>query len=108
MTHGTEATGATMPLVRTDSQHLTGMHERPPAGETEAGGFGDMLFRGLEEVNSLEQTHQELSLQAIVNPDSVNPHDVTIAASKANMALGITKAIVDRALQAYQEISTLR
>jgi flagellar hook-basal body complex protein FliE len=100
--------GSALPLARTDSQHLTGVNEQPPSGETQAGGFGEMLIRNLEQVNSLEQTHQELSVQSIINPDSVNPHDVTIAASKANMALSITKAVVDRALQAYQEIKNLR
>lgn len=100
--------GSAMPLMRTDSQHLTGLNEQPPSGESQPGGFGEMLFRNLEQVNSLEQTHQQLAIQSIVNPDSVNPHDVTIAASKANLALSITKAVVDRALQAYQEISNLR
>ena len=97
-----------MPLARTDPQHITGIHEQPPSGDTKQGGFGEMLFRKLEDVSNLEKQHQNLSIQSIVNPDSVNPHDVTIAAAKANMALSITKAVVDRALQAYQEISNLR
>jgi flagellar hook-basal body complex protein FliE len=62
----------------------------------------------LTRVSDLQKQHDQLSVQAVVNPDSVDPHDVTIAAAKANLSLSITKAVVDRALQAYQKISNLR
>jgi flagellar hook-basal body complex protein FliE len=38
----------------------------------------------------------------------VDTHDVTIAAAKANLSLSITKNVVDRVIQGYREISTLR
>jgi flagellar hook-basal body complex protein FliE len=44
----------------------------------------------------------------IINPDSVDPHDVTIAMAKANTSLQMTKTILDSALKAYREIISIR
>jgi flagellar hook-basal body complex protein FliE len=44
----------------------------------------------------------------ITDPDSVNVHDVTVALAEANLALSMTKAVVDRALAAYREIINVR
>ena len=63
---------------------------------------------GLGQVNRLEQDAQQLSIQAVTNPDSVDVHDVTIAAAKAELALSITKNVVDRVIQAYKEIQNVR
>ena len=44
----------------------------------------------------------------IIDPESVDPHDVTIAMAKANTALALTKAVVDKSLRAYKEIISIR
>jgi flagellar hook-basal body complex protein FliE len=96
-------------LTRTDAQHLRGIHEqRGNGGNGGDGNFGNLLMDSLTRVSDLQKQHDQLSVQAVLNPDSVDPHDVTIAAAKANLSLSITKAVVDRALQAYQKISNLR
>ena len=46
--------------------------------------------------------------QMIMNPDSVNIHDVQIAAEKAEMSVMFTKGIIDRAIRAYKEITSVR
>ncbi|NBC29502.1 MAG: flagellar hook-basal body complex protein FliE [Spirochaetes bacterium] len=117
-----EVSGHIFELARTDPRHYTGRNESAAragglaeAVETEASetsaaqsDFSNMLFNSLEDVNDLQQSHEELSVQSIINPDSVDPHDVTLAAAKANLSLSITKSVVDRVLQAYREISNLR
>ena len=70
--------------------------------------FGDMLFESLQGVSNLEQEHSNLAVQAVLNPEEVDAHDVTIAAAQANMALSITKNVVDRVIQAYRDITNLR
>jgi len=62
----------------------------------------------LNSVNSMQQTSEALSIQAVIDPESVNAHDVTIAAAKASMSLSITKNVVDRVIQAYREIQSVR
>lgn len=132
-----EVSGHVFQLARTDPRHLAGRNEMgslaPRAGqagrserdaaaaaegaaatgassETSAAGqdFNRMLFDSLNEVNGYQQEHENLSVQSIINPDSVDPHDVTLAAAKANLSLSITKSVVDRVLQAYREITNLR
>lgn len=97
-----------LPLRRTDSRHLPGLGDTlTPAAEGGAS-FADFLKQGLDNVNSLENEATGLTTQMITDPDSVNAHDVTIALSKANMAIGITKQVVDKAIQAYKTLTTLR
>ena len=94
-------------LARTNPLHFVGRNGPAPSGEQE-GTFAQMLMDGLSGVNNLEQTAQDLSIQAVIDPESVDVHDVTIAAAKAEMALSITKNIVDRVIQAYREIQNMR
>ncbi len=103
-------------LARTSQRHFAGTLD--PAGSAAQGGavaagaagtdFGRMLIDSLGTVNAQQQTADALSVQAVIDPDSVNVHDVSIAAAKANMSLSITKSIVDRVVQAYREIQNVR
>lgn len=100
-----QVTGDIITLKRTDPRHL------PGSGETiqneGSGGFGQLLMDGLGQVNQLQKDHQQLTVQAITDPNSVDVHDITIAEAKANLALSITKNVIDRALNAYQNIINL-
>ncbi len=70
--------------------------------------FGNLLLSALNNVNDSQVKGMELEQQFITNPDSVDVHDVTIALAEANLAISMTKAIVDRALAAYREIINMR
>ena len=78
------------------------------SGAASTQSFGSLLLDSLNSVNAMQQTSEALSVQSIVDPESVNTHDVTIAAAKASMSLSITKNVVDRVIQAYREIQNLR
>lgn len=93
-------------LAANDSR-LSMMRPAASAG-SQSGGFASLLLESLNGVNEQQQTADALSVQSIVDPESVNPHDVTIAAAKANMSLSITKSVVDRVIQAYREIQNVR
>ena len=70
--------------------------------------FGDVLGSALNSVNNLEMESEQLSQLMITDPDQVDVHDVTIAMGKANLAVSITKAVVDGAIKAYKEIINMR
>ena len=70
--------------------------------------FGQLLLDGLNNVNNLQQQHQNLVLKSVTDPQNVNAHDIMIAQAEANMALNITKNVVDRVIQAYKSIITVR
>ena len=93
-------------LARTHPSHRGAGGVRPPEGEE--GSFSHALLNSLNDVNNAQQEHERLTVQSIVDPESVNPHDVTIASAQANMTLNITRNVVDRVIQAYRSITTLR
>ena len=115
----TQAMGDVVKLARTNPRHLGGIGEPAAAGAAFPGGktgatgaaeqkFGDLLLGALGSVNYSQLTAMNLSHKMVTDPASVNVEDVTIALADANLALSMTKAIVDRALAAYREIINIR
>ncbi|MEE8440767.1 MAG: flagellar hook-basal body complex protein FliE [Spirochaetia bacterium] len=102
-----QVSGHVFEMARTDPRHLAGQSFGPAPASTSQS-FGNLLLESLNSVNAMQQTSEALSIQAVVDPESVNAHDVTIAAAKASMSLSITKNVVDRVIQAYREIQSVR
>ena len=44
----------------------------------------------------------------IVDPESVDVHDVTIAMAEANLSLKIAQSVIDRLIKGWNEITTTR
>ena len=101
-----EVGGDQISLKRTDPRHFYGSSGGQIQGKD--GRFGKMLINSLNEVNALQQEHTELSVRAITDPDSVDPHDVTIAAAKATTSLSLAKTVIDRVIRAYNDIVNVR
>ena len=101
-----QAAGDVIQLLRTDPAHLGS--SAGPLPETGTGSFEGLFLRALNGVNDLQIEADQLGQQMIVNPDSVDAHDVTIALAQANLAVSLTKAVVDGALQAYNSIINMR
>lgn len=70
--------------------------------------FGKLLSGALGKVNHLQNRSDHLTREMIVNPERVSIHSVMIAAQKAELALSMTKAITERVVRAYREITNLR
>lgn len=101
-------TGQRVNLETTNPRHI--QSKLHPVDPSQAGNqsFSSVLTGKLEEVNDLTNTSMQLAQQFITDPDSVDVHDVTIAMGKANLAVSLTKSVVDGALKAYREIVNLR
>ncbi|MEM5948665.1 flagellar hook-basal body complex protein FliE [Spirochaetia bacterium 38H-sp] len=102
----TNLVGHKIYMQKADPRHFVG--SKPEDKPIDPDNFSQVLLGAINGVNSLQQKSALLSQQMITDPDTVDPHDVTIAMAKANMALSITKSVVDRAVQAYREILSLR
>ena len=98
------ATGDIFTLKLTNPKHF-GDAETVPKGEKS---FGQMMFDGLNDVNDKQNNYADLSIKAITDPNSVDPHDVTIAGAEANMSLNIARNVIDRVVRAYRDLTTLR
>jgi len=43
-----------------------------------------------------------------VSPESVDPHDVTIAMAEASLSLKMAQTIIDKTIKAWNDITTTR
>jgi flagellar hook-basal body complex protein FliE len=103
-----QAYGDVVKLARTDPRHIAGIGEATKPSQDTEQAFGNLLLNALGGVNDSQVKATDLVQQMITSPDSVNVSDVMIAAAEANLALSMTKAIVDRALTAYRDIINVR
>ena len=99
--------GDLVKIGRTDNRHFDSAGKMSPLN-SEGNSFSDLLFKSLNDVNNDQQSSQALFQQMITDPDSVEVHEVTIAMAKAEMSLKLTAGIIDRAVKAYKEITSLR
>ena len=97
-----QVAGDIFKLKVTDPRHFGGEAKAPSKD------FGSLLMQGLNDVNSSQKAYEQLSVQAITDPDSVDPHDITIAGAEANLSLNIAKNVIDRVIRAYRDITSLR
>lgn len=70
--------------------------------------FQSLLSDKLQQVSSLVNDGERKLETFLVDPDSINPHEVTLALAKANMAVNMTQTVVNAAIKAYREITSLR
>jgi flagellar hook-basal body complex protein FliE len=75
---------------------------------TRAGTFEHAMLQALDKVSSADHQASNLAREAIINPDSVDIHDVTIAQAEASMALGITRNILSRLVQGWRDLINTR
>jgi flagellar hook-basal body complex protein FliE len=77
-------------------------------GITRAGTFEDAMLQALDKVSGKQQYASTLLQEAIVNPDSVDVHDITIAQAQANISLGIARNVLSRLVQGWRDLINTR
>ena len=70
--------------------------------------FAQMTKKALTNVEDLDKHSDSIIRQSVINPDSVEPHEVIIAAQKARLALNLTKTVVEGFVRSYRELTSLR
>jgi len=80
-----------------DAQHVT-----------RAGTFEQAMLQALDKVSGADQSAKQLEKEAIINPDSVDIHDITIAQAEASMALNITRNVLSRMVQGWRDLINTR
>lgn len=70
--------------------------------------FGTMLSEAIESVNQKQVDRDNIIVQAGIRPDQVDVSDVMNAIAEAELSLSFTKAVMDRAVRAYQEVTSYR
>ncbi len=95
-------------LAVTNPGHMQGTVHPGNGNEIQDQGFGTLVTKAINGANDAVQQSAALTEQYITDPDSVDVHDVTIAMSEANLAVSLTKSVIDNALKAYREIINIR
>ncbi|MGL1894314.1 MAG: flagellar hook-basal body complex protein FliE [Spirochaetaceae bacterium] len=103
-----QVVGDLVDIKRTNPLHLNTEGVQAPLTDTNGVSFEEMMLEAIGSVNADQMNSAGLMEQMITNPDSVDTHDLTIAMAKADMSLNVTKAVIDRAVKAYKEITSLR
>lgn len=70
--------------------------------------FGKTFSQLLEKASDTVNLSERMSEQFVLDPQSIDHHDVTIAIAEANMAVTLTKTVTDGVIRAYKEIINLR
>ncbi len=70
--------------------------------------FAQMTKKALTNVEDLDKHSDSIIRQSVINPDSVETHEVIIAAQKARLALNLTKTVVEGFVRSYRELTSLR
>lgn len=69
--------------------------------------FQSMLNQYINNADGAVKTSESMAL-SLAKGDNVNLHDVTIAAQKASIAVSLTTAVRDKAVEAYTEIMRMQ
>ncbi len=77
-------------------------------GVTGAGTFERAMLQALDKVSGSQQRASDLHKESIINPASVDIHDITIAQSEASMSLGITRNVLSRLVQGWRDLINTR
>ena len=87
--------------------HYTGIKEKL-LDENVTGSFAGALMKAVGKVNNLLVDANDLTQKMIHEPESVDIHNVMIAAQKAEIALSFTKSVRDEAIRSYRDLMNLR
>jgi len=103
------AKGGQIEQLRTDPRHFDVTGKMGPLDDgKDKNTFQDAMMSAMEGINADQIKASDLYTKMITNPDSVDPHDVTLAGAQAQMSLNLAKNVVERGLQAYRDIINMR
>jgi len=113
-------------LVRTDASHysadgsgglLEGLSSADfsvaglaagKSGSTDGSSFEQALLKALDGVSASQAKSDDILTKMVVDPDSVDVQDVTIAMAEANMSLNLAKTILSRVVTAWKDVINTR
>ena len=76
--------------------------------EKKSDSFESFLLNAMDSVSNKQMESDKIAQQLIVDPDSVDVHDVTIAMAQASLSLNLAQTVIDRVVKDWNEITTTR
>jgi flagellar hook-basal body complex protein FliE len=82
---------------------------KPRSGEAaSASSFENALLKALDGVSASQAKSDDILTKMVVDPDSVDVQDVTIAMAEANLSLNLAKTILSRIVTAWKDVINTR
>ncbi|MCL2008283.1 MAG: flagellar hook-basal body complex protein FliE [Treponema sp.] len=97
---------ATFPVRGSQINHIGGIIGSEAA--VRSGGFGEAMLQALDGVSAHQQFATSLHEMAIIDPDSVDAHDITIAQAEASLSLNIARNVLNRLVQSWRDLINTR
>ena len=73
-----------------------------------SGTFTEAMLGALDKVSASQQFSSSLNQAALLDPDSVNVEDVSMAMAEASMSLNITRNVLSRLVQSWRDLINTR
>ncbi len=105
------AGGDLVQLARTNPLHYTanGLADKASGvKDAGAGSFESAMLKALDSVNADQASSNDLIKQALVDPESVDVHQVTMAMAEASLSLNLAKTLLSRVVTAWKDIINIR
>ena len=90
----------------TGASKLSGSSQGEEFGKARS--FDSYLVEAVDYVNNKQMASAANVEKLIVDPDSVDIHDVTTAMAEANMSLSLAQTVISRMVSSWNEITTTR
>lgn len=70
--------------------------------------FEQTLLKAFDMMNEKQVKVDSLNERLLVDPESVNAHDVTLAMAEAGLSLKIAQTVIDKTIKSWNDIITSR
>ncbi|HHU37526.1 MAG TPA: flagellar hook-basal body complex protein FliE [Treponema sp.] len=90
------------------SQMVSGSNLIDNATRPQTASFEQTFLAAFDKMNEQQIHTNELSQQMMIDPESVDVHDVTIAMAEANLSLKLAQSVIDRVIKGWNDITTNR
>lgn len=101
-------TGDLVKMAATNPAHLGSDGKAAKSGGSSEVSFERALIKALDGVNAKQSNSTQITQAMLTDPDSVDPHDVTIAQAEANLSLNIARTVMDRIVKGWKELVNSR
>ncbi len=100
--------GNTVQMLLANPKHMNSVGQMNQAVDAGSRKFSDLITDALDRVSDSQLGASKLFEKVMTKPDEVEIHEVTTAMAQAEMHIRLVKAVVDRSIKAYNDITAMR
>lgn len=75
---------------------------------TDNASFANAMLAAVDKMSAMQNHASDLEKRAIIDPDSVDLHDISIAQAEASLSLNLARTLLNRVTQAWKDLINMR